>query len=136
MAVNQLTRLRYFQWQDTFKKVKPYVCYMDVPAGFPVQNFSVEWGKPETIHDVRGEEPGAFSLDKHGFSYIKHTFEVSSCDREAVETEYLPQVEAFLRENIPDVADLKIYTWRVGLLPSLGPYFVVTSAKNVAAPLK
>ncbi|KAI9643371.1 hypothetical protein NHQ30_007990 [Ciborinia camelliae] len=112
MARDEVASLRYLQWDDTFHDVKPYTLYMNVPEGFPPQNYKVDWEEPETIHDVRGHE-SEYSLDDNGFAYYKHHFELGGYDRETLERDYLPQVEAFLLDTIPNATEVKIYTWRL-----------------------
>lgn len=115
MPRDEVASLRYLQWEDEFQNVKPYTLYMDVPEGFPPQNYRVDWEEPETIHDVRGNE-SKYSLDDNGFAYYKHHFKVDSYDRETLERDYIPQVESFLLKTIPNATEVKIYTWRVSLI--------------------
>jgi len=115
MARDEVASLRYLQWDDKFHDVKPYTLYMNVPEGFPPQNYKVDWEEPETIHDVRGHE-SEYSLDDNGFAFYKHHFNLDGYDRETLERDYLPQVEAFLMDTIPNATEVKIYTWRVSLI--------------------
>jgi hypothetical protein len=115
MARDEVASLRYLQWDDKFHDVKPYTLYMNVPEGFPPQNYKVDWEESETIHDVRGHE-SEYSLDDNGFAFYKHHFKLDGYDRETLERGYLPQVEAFLMDTIPNATEVKIYTWRVSLI--------------------
>ncbi|KAJ5247027.1 7 alpha-cephem-methoxylase [Penicillium chermesinum] len=112
MARDEVASLRYLQWEEKFHDTKPYTLYMDVPDGFPPQNFKVDAEEAETIHDVRGYE-SKYSLDDNGFAYYKHHFELENHDRETLERDYIPQVEAFLMKTIPNATEVKIYTWRL-----------------------
>lgn len=115
MARDEVASLRYLQWEETFHDTKPYTLYIDVPDGFPPQNFKVDAEELETIHDVRGHE-SEYSLDDNGFASYKHHFELENHDRETLERDYIPQVEAFLVKTIPNATEVKIYTWRVSLI--------------------
>jgi hypothetical protein len=116
--MDESTRLNYFEWNDRYEKVKPYVILMEVPEHVPRSNFTVSPGPEEKIHDMRGHE-ASFTLDEHGFAVRSHPLPVLNFDTESVEQHYLPEMEKLLRSEIKDVKEICFFDWRVCSIPGV-----------------
>lgn len=104
--------LHYIQPEDKFWTEKPYELLVDRPDGMPSRNFSVASEPPEIIHDMRGEE-SRFALDTHGFTIRKDPMVLTARTKEAIVSQYLPQVEALLHREVEDVNEVFLFDWRV-----------------------
>lgn len=61
---------------------------------------------PVAIQNVRGRE-GDFTLDKHGFQYVKHTSKLEGFDDDAlVRREHYAELEAMLRDVLENTKGL------------------------------
>ncbi|KAI9710038.1 MAG: hypothetical protein M1828_002226 [Chrysothrix sp. TS-e1954] len=109
---NKTVQLRYIQWEDKFRTVKPYELLVTAPEGVPYQNFELELAPAEIMHDIRGEE-SKFTLEQNGFMISKHAMTLDNLEREAVALQYFPQVEQLLRAEIEDVDEVFIFDWRL-----------------------
>lgn len=77
-------------------------------------NLETESTTLQRVEDVRKYHQGQFALDSHGFQFTRHEFNVDNWyDGNDVEGQYLPAVERVLRQMIPDVAEIRIFDWRV-----------------------
>ncbi|EEP78484.1 predicted protein [Uncinocarpus reesii 1704] len=109
-------QLNFLKPIDSYKTEKPYWLFIGKPETAPdvdLTNVVTETVTDIPVHDVRGHEE-KYSLDEHGFQFIKHnqTFQAFE-DEERIKTEFLPQVEKVIRENVPYVERVLVYDWRV-----------------------
>jgi len=115
---DEVQTLRYLHWQDAYKEEKPYQLFMNIPRGrssVETTNCIFESGTPGLISNIRGQED-QFNLDDHGFAMIDHETSVSkdSFDSaEDIEQKYLPEVEALIRKELPDVYKVVFFDWRL-----------------------
>src|SRR5260370_21129041 len=74
---------QYLVWNPIYRTEKPFQIFSDIPPDWPDQrkdNLHFEFASSvETINDVRGQEH-IYTLDQHGFPYIKHESCLSDSD--------------------------------------------------------
>ncbi|KAK8008067.1 hypothetical protein PG991_010618 [Apiospora marii] len=105
--------LKYAVWSDRFRVEKPYKVMSDLQPGFQKTNITYEDGPPQLFRDARGHESD-FTLDSHGFAFCTHAHGFQDWDsQEAVEREYLPEVERLLKREIPGATRVKVFDWRL-----------------------
>jgi len=109
--------LFYLKRLDLYKHEKPFEIYMDIPVDSPDQrtkNTEFEPGE-QTIHDIRGREE-EYEIDVNGFMIRKLTASLDAQNgyqKAQVESQYLPEVERFLRAEISDIDHIYFFDWRV-----------------------
>jgi hypothetical protein len=127
---DQTATFGYYQLRpEEYAREKPFEILINLPAvtkarsGFRRSNLKFE-DRLCQVHDVRGKEH-EFELCKHGVCWRRWNdaaiSDVQSMMRKgnrAVEEEYLPQVEAFLRRTLaeiegPRVDIVRIFDYRV-----------------------
>lgn len=111
-----VARFFYLQWDPSFRTSTPYELLSAPPPGQPKSNLTFRPGAPEPVEDVRRSPPGTFTLDAHGFAYLRHRSTLSPRDfrsRAAIEGAYLPECEALLRAALDGVDELHVYNWRL-----------------------
>jgi len=109
--------VHFIKWLPLFKHEKPFNIFINLPKNAEdTRTNNLEFDVIDTtFHNIRGQESD-FSLDDHGFQFIKYTHDFEDFEnRNAVETVYLPQVEQMVRENIPDAEEIALFEWRVSL---------------------
>lgn len=107
--------VKYIKWQSIYEKERPFYCFIDIPKEVADQRTTnIVYEDRETLfHDIRGQE-SHFSLDEHGFTIRKHELQFNGWqDRERVEKEYLPEVEALIREHVDGADKIYFFDWRV-----------------------
>jgi hypothetical protein len=114
-------QLGFIRPLDVYAKEKPYWLFIGRPEHMPnldLTNVKTDAVTGIPLRDVRGHE-AEYSLDKHGFQYIKHhqTFDAFD-DEQRIIDEYLPQVERTIRDSIPYAEKIFVYDWRVRKLAS------------------
>jgi hypothetical protein len=80
-------------------------------------NLTYKPGPLEKVHDVRGAG-NHFTLDQHGFEYIRHSTRVSDVNiysKEHVENIYLPECEQLLKNVLDGADEVHVFDWRVML---------------------
>jgi len=88
------THLNYFKPNGP---EPPYQYLMPPPPGVPIHNLA-EDTREIVVHDVRGTE-NDYTLDTHGFQWIKHTSnEAEFSDEQVITTEYYQEVEQLLKQ--------------------------------------
>jgi hypothetical protein len=108
----------YLVWDPLYQREKPFQVLTDIPKESADQrkdNLSFKTGPPETIHDVRGHEQ-SYSLDRHGFAYIKHRTKFSIAELHnggIVQQQYFAECEEILRGHLNGVDKIRIFDWRV-----------------------
>jgi len=112
-----VANLSFLQWQDLYKKEKPYEIYIDLPEGYPevTQNNLVFEPVATVIKDVRGHE-NSFKLETQGFQFEEFSTKLQDADlddRQRVESVYLPEVEQLLKKQYADAHRIFIFDWRV-----------------------
>lgn len=95
----ELAVFRYLDWKPMYKVVRPYevVFEIDPQGGTPRCIFGfVSSTTPEKVSNIRGHER-EYSLDKHGFEARQHRTQFAKWfDREALRTQYIPEMEHWL----------------------------------------
>lgn len=112
---NTVSNIKYIKWLELYKREKPFQILIDIPKSAPDQRYTnlVYEEKEETFYDVRGKET-TYSLNDHGFTYRHHDFKFANYeDRKAVEANYLPKIEQFIRTEVDDVDKVFFFDWRV-----------------------
>ena len=110
-------KLLYLDWQDLYNTEKPFQIFSLVPdhdlPDTRSSNLVFKEGDTEVIHDARGMEP-AFCLDKHGFAFRRHKTQMRDFEHaEAMESIYLPEVEALIKKEVEAVDQVYLFDWRV-----------------------
>ncbi|KAK5659825.1 hypothetical protein OQA88_1037 [Cercophora sp. LCS_1] len=110
VSINFLKRLKLY------KTEKPFRLYIGQPVDFPdapITNVETEPRAGIELSDIRGEEE-LYSLETHGFRFIKHDQSFSAfTDARVVEEQYLPEVEAIIRNNVPGANKVVVFNWRL-----------------------
>jgi hypothetical protein len=109
--------VHFIKWLPLYEREKPFNIFINLPEDAKdTRTNNLEFDiKDTTFHDVRGEESD-FTLDDHGFAFLKYQHDFKNFDnREAVESEYLPQIEKMVKEKIPGADRVALFDWRVGL---------------------
>lgn len=114
-----LTKFHYLLWDPIYETEKPFQIYSDIPPEAEDKrqtNLKFELAAAaETIEDVRGRE-SLFTLDSHGFQYIRHHSNVSEFEfyeGTGVEDKYLPECEEVLKQQLDGVDEILLFDWRV-----------------------
>ncbi|KAI8938777.1 hypothetical protein NX059_004641 [Plenodomus lindquistii] len=107
----------YFKWGPLFEKEKPFEILMDIPdSATDTRQTNLQFEPSKHIHRVRSVRSNVhgFELDTHGFAFRKHA--TKFCDwhnKDAVEEQYIPEMERFLQRNLPDATRVVAYNWRI-----------------------
>ncbi|MCJ1434733.1 hypothetical protein MMC27_004103 [Xylographa pallens] len=115
MPEDAVSTIKYIKELELYEREKPFQILIDIPKSAPDQRYTnlVYEDREETFHDVRGKET-TFTLNDHGFTYRRHNFEFDDYeDREAVEANYLPKVEEFIKAEVEDVDKVFFFDWRL-----------------------
>jgi hypothetical protein len=90
--------VRFLANIDKWDDEKPFCLTLPLPPNQPKSNVIFDEHLLE-IHDTRGQD-SQFALDVHGFSFATlPAFSVDMSDKKAVESQYLQQMEEFIREK-------------------------------------
>lgn len=96
-------QLMYLQWEDKFKKEKPYqIVSENIPEldGLARSNINMIEGPEELIENIRGRE-STFTLDQNGFQILTHQFpSIDYQSNDEVENMYEPEIERLLKEEV------------------------------------
>ena len=109
--------LRFLKRLELYESEKPFQIFCNIPIDAEDQRQSnLEFEEfTVALHDIRQQRP-APSLDNNGFTTRKHSTAMKSEDflnRELVESIYLPEIEALLREAEDNIDRIFIFDWRV-----------------------
>lgn len=110
-----VSKIKYIKDLELYKREKPFQILIDIPKDAPDQRYTnLDYeDREEKFHDVRGKEQ-MYSLDDHGFAYRHHDFAFDEYEnRAAVEANYLPKIEHFIKKEIQDVDKVFFFDWRV-----------------------
>lgn len=108
-------KISFIKWQELYEHEKPFQIFLDPPKDAEDQRTTnlVFEEKRILFHDVRGKED-TFNLDDHAFAFRKHNLTFDDFENiEAVEKEYLPEVEAIIRAEVGKADKIFIFDWRV-----------------------
>ena len=117
-AKDEEAKLLYLDWQDLYNTEKPFQIFSSLPdhalPNARTSNLVFKEGDTEVIYDARGME-SAFRLDKHGFAFRCHRTQMKNFeDAEAMESLYLPELEALIRSEVESVDQVYFFDWRAG----------------------
>ncbi len=113
----QLADFEFIEWQELYKKEKPYEIFIQFPQGLKHEqnnrtNLVFKKYEDNIVEDLRGKE-SQFDLDKNGFQILdlptpfRHWH-----DRKAVETQYMKECADILGQILDDVDSIYFYNWR------------------------
>ncbi|KAK3674943.1 hypothetical protein LTR78_005287 [Recurvomyces mirabilis] len=110
-------QLMYLKDDPLYKTVKP----VQITPNFADQNdrtnVRLAPGQQEVLHDVRGrhgELLGDFSLDDHGFTYIKSPTAFKDWSSQPnIAQDYLPELEALLEREVDGCDEILFYDARI-----------------------
>jgi hypothetical protein len=109
--------LQFIKRLDLYETEKPFQLFIPIPDSVEDKrpdNLEFE-DKEQTIHDMR-EETEEFTLDDHGFTFLRHRpswMPCSTSSREQIEKSYLPDVDKLIREQVDNVDEIFFFDWRV-----------------------
>jgi hypothetical protein len=112
------TSFDYLVWNPSFQRGKPVRVLLNAPEATAAAQKNLllyKAGPPETIVDVRGRE-GHYSIDSHGFRYLKHHSQYSVAElhnTQIVQEHYLAECQAVLEDSLNDVDRVHVFNWRV-----------------------
>jgi hypothetical protein len=112
------TIFRYIEWQDLYNVEKPFQILIDIPKDSPDQrkeNLVFKDGEEEIVYNVRTTTE-EYSLDKHGFTFVKHVSQLHGPDffqRELVDSVFLSECESLIKETLTGVDRIYFYNWLV-----------------------
>lgn len=116
---NEVTAsIKFMKWIPLYETEKPFQILIDLPedaADKRHNNLAFEW-QEQTFRNFRGQDFKSFNLDDHGFTFRKQHFNFDNyTDQGAVERDYFPQLEKFLRREVDGVDRVFFFDWRVSL---------------------
>ena len=109
--------VRYLKWLDLYNKERPFQVFIEIPKDASDQRTTnLEWEQRlEKFHDVRGRED-SFTLDGNGFMYLHAPTEFHDFGSpEAVEAQYLPEIDDLLRSTVDGIDRIFFFDWRVSV---------------------
>lgn len=110
---NVQVQLQYLKDLDLYKTVKPLQITPNFADRERRTNIVLSPGEIETITDVRGSDT-AFSLDDHGFTYVKDPTMVKDwTSQPTIARDYLPEMERLLRREVGGCDEIIFYDARV-----------------------
>ncbi len=106
----------FLQWQPSFETQKPYEVLLPLASlgenknSIPRSNLVFE-SRSVHVQDVRGHQDD-FSLDTHGFQFVRQTSIVRNLkDRAAVSERYIPEMEELLRQHLQKAEGKEVRTF-------------------------
>lgn len=109
--------MTYVDWQEKYKIEKPYQLFSalsEIDSGLRTTNLVFRDGPPEIMHDIRGLSIDTFTLAKQGFQFCQHNLVPGTVESTStIETQYLPEMEALLRQEVDGVDQVYFFDWRV-----------------------
>ncbi|KAK0726357.1 hypothetical protein B0T21DRAFT_413689 [Apiosordaria backusii] len=93
---------QFLQWQALYSNQKPYEVFLPAESfrdKIPRSNLVFE-PRSVRVHDVRNRRD-EYTLDTHGFQFIRHTTRVKDFEDPAVVHDaYIPEMEQLLRQHL------------------------------------
>ncbi|OIW25250.1 hypothetical protein CONLIGDRAFT_648290 [Coniochaeta ligniaria NRRL 30616] len=113
MTNDELVKLTYATRLPIHAIEKPYQMISSFPGTYKKSNIEFNSApEPERIRDLRGQEH-KYSLNSHGFQVIEHHSDIADwSDKQAIENQYLPQVQQLFTSHLDEVDEVKIFNWR------------------------
>jgi len=115
---------KFIQWQELYNVEKPFQVLTQIPPEAEDQrDTNLVFKEIEVdVQDVR-KLPKPPTTDSHGFTYRRRSTNFTNFDsRQAVEQNYLPEVESLIKEEIDGVGRVFIFDWRLrNTLPEAPP---------------
>lgn len=112
--------LKFLQWQSLYETEKPFQIFIDIPEDAEdKRNTNLVFEDVQlTLRDVRSvNDRDSASIDDRGFMYRKHKSCVTSFDdRKVVDSTYLPEIEALLKQELDGVDRVFFFDWRVSMI--------------------
>lgn len=107
-------RIQFVQWQDLYLKEKAFQIFFDIPADAQDQRKTnlVFKDVEVPIEDIRGHEKD-YELDVHGFTVRQLPPLAGDFSPAAIESSYIPQIEALLKSSVVGADHVVIFDWRV-----------------------
>ncbi|KAK3100877.1 hypothetical protein LTR53_018862, partial [Teratosphaeriaceae sp. CCFEE 6253] len=110
-------RLTYLKDDPLYQTVTPIQITPNFADHEKRTNVRLEPGKLETLRDVRGvggKALGNFSLDEHGFEYVKAPTAFKAWSSQPrIARDYLPELETVLRREIDGCDEILFYDARI-----------------------
>ncbi|KAF1921222.1 hypothetical protein BDU57DRAFT_592107 [Ampelomyces quisqualis] len=108
----QTNRLKFIRNQPLYDHERPYMILAHTEEGQQRTNVEYETGPVQTIQDARGREE-SFTLDKHGFAFVKANTEMDEClSRDRIEILYLAQMRGMLKGHLDGADHVEFIDWR------------------------
>lgn len=107
---------RFLKWQKLYNVERPFQILIDLPKDVELKqttNMEFEEGPEVTIMDVRAVEICP-QIDTHGFTYASHDSSLTGdhlLDKANIESIYLPECEALLRNTLDGVDEVHFFNW-------------------------
>ncbi|KAK5676604.1 hypothetical protein LTS10_010905 [Elasticomyces elasticus] len=110
-------QLTYLKDDPLYETVKPLQITPNFADTEHKTNVRLEPGQLETLHDVRGlggSPLGNFSLDEHGFKYVKASTTFTEWGSQPkIAQSYLPELEKLLRREVEGCDEVLFYDARI-----------------------
>ncbi|KAK3619133.1 hypothetical protein LTR56_017611 [Elasticomyces elasticus] len=110
-------QLTYLKDDPLYETVKPLQITPNFADTEHKTNVRLEPGQLETLHDVRGlsgSPLGNFSLDDHGFKYVKAPTTFTEWGSQPkIAQSYLPELEKLLRQEVEGCDEVLFYDARI-----------------------
>ena len=105
----------FLQWQDLYEIEKPFQIFINIPENAVDQRDTNLVFKPirVPVFNVR-DALESHTLDSNGFMYRRHFMKTTELNnRNQVDQEYLPEMEALLKRELEEVDRVYFFDWRV-----------------------
>ena len=106
----------YIEWSDSFEHEQPFMLFVDIPDDHPDQRRTnvVFRQHPTTIHDLREDDLGRFSVEMNGFAFRELDEVAVIHDSKDFDDKYIPAVKDLIRREFSGCDEVLITSWRVG----------------------
>ncbi|KAK4224665.1 hypothetical protein QBC38DRAFT_484888 [Podospora fimiseda] len=117
---------QFIKWQETYKTQKPYEILLPLPAGsedkVPRSNLVFESHRVP-VYDVCNDV-GSFTLDTHGFEFVKHTASVKNFkepENISGKNGYVKEMEEWIKSHLKLRSDAKVLCFDFRIRESINP---------------
>jgi hypothetical protein len=118
-----VSKVKYLQWQKLYERERPFNVLIDIlkDAVDPRWN-NLVFEEKDTVFEDISTKPADFNLEDHDFYFQRHdhTFNAFE-DQKTIEKQYLPEVERFIRQYVPDADRVHFFDWRASCKLTLFP---------------